>query len=219
LAFLRQHGDRPARREPILNLPPATQTLLLVMLGVHLVRQLLSEVQDNWVIESFAFIPARYTLPGGFGWEAVVSPLTYMLLHASWLHLIVNSTALLAFGAGVERRLGAWRMLAFAFACGLASAALHFAVYADSMNPVIGASGAISGLFGGVLRILPGRRPGQGLRGLWPIIVVWIGGNIAFGLTGAPGGSGDIAWVAHLGGFFAGLALFGLFDRRRPPEL
>jgi membrane associated rhomboid family serine protease len=215
LAFLRPIGPRPASREPILNLPPATGVLLLANIGIHLVRQLLPQTLDDRIVASFGFIPARYTVTGGFGWEAVVSPVTYMLLHGSWLHLIVNMLALMAFGAGVERRIGGVRMVGFALLCGLAGAAVHAVVHPDSLDVVIGASGAISGLFGGVLRVLPGRRAGQGLQGLWLIIVVWIGSNVAFGLAGLPDeGSGEIAWVAHLGGFAAGLIHFGLFERR-----
>lgn len=216
--FVPASGGGPVGRQPVLNLPPMVQALLILIAATHLVRLLLPDDVDWWVIFTFAFIPARYSLPGAFDWGAIVSPITHMLLHDGWLHLLVNMATLMAFGAGVERRIGGGRMLGFAIVCGLAGVAAHYLVYADSGTPVIGASGAISGLFGGVLRLMPGRRAGQGLRGLLPIIVVWIGINVGFGLTGMPGAEGEIAWVAHLGGFIAGLAFFGPFDRpRRQP--
>lgn len=214
--FVPTRGPGPSGRQPVVNLPPMVRTLLAVLAAVHLVRLLLPQDLDWWVIVTFAFIPARYSVAGYFDWGAVVAPLTHMLLHDGWLHLLINMAMLLSFGAGIERRIGGRRMLGFAVLCGLAGAAAHYVVYSESLNPVIGASGAISGLFGGVLRLLPGRRQGQGLRGLWPLIVIWIGINVVFGLTGAPGAEGEIAWVAHLGGFVAGLILYGPFDRPKP---
>lgn len=208
----------PGSRQPMLNVPPMVQALLVVIVGVHLVRLLLSEHADLWIILHFAFIPVRYSVPEAFDWGALVAPLTHMLLHADWLHLLVNAVTLAAFGAGVERRIGGRRLLAFAVVCGLAGAAAHYLIYPDSASPVLGASGAISGLFGGVLRLLPGRHPAQGLRGLWPIILIWIAANVAFGLIGMPEDEVEIAWVAHLGGFLAGLLLFGPFDRPRREE-
>ncbi len=193
-----------------------TQGLLLLLLGVHLVRLALPARLDDWVVLTFAFIPARYTRPGAFDWGAVAAPLSAMLLHGGWLHLVMNMVALLAFGAGVERRMGGARMLALAVVCGLAGAAAHLTVYPRSVEPVIGASGAISGLFGGVLRLLPRRRPGRGLQGVWPAVAAWVAANVAFGLVGLPEAGAGIAWVAHLGGFAAGLLLFGWFDR--PPR-
>jgi membrane associated rhomboid family serine protease len=209
----------PAGRQPVLNLPPMVQALLILLAAVHLVRLALPQDWDWWAIETFAFIPARYSVAELFDWGAVVAPVTHMLLHGGWLHLIVNMATLMAFGAGVERRIGGRRLLGFAIVCGLAGAAAHYLVYMDSLNPVIGASGAISGLFGGVLRLLAGRRQGQGLRALVPIVLIWVAANVAFGLTGVAGAEEGIAWVAHLGGFFAGLVLFGTFDRPKlePP--
>jgi membrane associated rhomboid family serine protease len=76
---------------------------------------------------------------------------------------------------------------------------------------MVGASGAISGLFGGVLRLMQSL---GGLRRLWPLIVLWVGASVLLGLVGFPGVAESIAWVAHIGGFAAGLLLFPLFDRR-----
>ncbi|MBX6321579.1 MAG: rhomboid family intramembrane serine protease [Rhodospirillaceae bacterium] len=219
MAFFRPFGPpSQPRREPILNVPPVTQWLLLVLVGVHLVRLALPDRLDMWVILTFGFIPARYTVPGAFDWGAAAAPIASMLLHGGWLHLTVNGLALLAFGAGLERRIGGGRMLGLALVSGLAAAATQGAAFPDGTVPMIGASGAISGIFGAVLRLLPGRRPGAGLRGLWPVIVVWVAINVAFGFARLPELGGEVAWVAHLGGFAAGLILFGLFDRHpRPP--
>lgn len=214
--FVPTRGPGPAGRQPVVNLPPMVQAMLLVIAAIHLVRLALPPDLDWRVVATFAFIPARYSVPAYFDWGAVAAPVTHMLLHDGWMHVLINLVMLAAFGAGIERRIGGGRMLVFALLCGLAGAAAHYLVYPDSLGPMLGASGAISGLFGGVLRLLPGRNPQQGLRGLWPLIAIWIGLNIVFGLTGAPGAEGDIAWVAHLGGFGAGLLFYGPFDRPRP---
>ncbi|WP_119462515.1 rhomboid family intramembrane serine protease [Rhodospirillaceae bacterium SYSU D60014] len=201
----------PTTRQPILNLPPMVTRLLVANLAVHGIRWMLPDTTDVGVILSFGFIPARYMLPDLFGWQALVSPVTHLFLHGSLVHLLINMVMLMAFGSGVERRIGGPRLLAFALACGVLGAAAHFLLHPLSIMPVIGASGAISGLFGGVLRFLP-RRGGS----LWPIVLLWIGVSILFGVTGIPGdGGAAIAWAAHVGGFLGGFLLFGLFDRKR----
>jgi membrane associated rhomboid family serine protease len=60
-------------------------------------------------------------------------------------------------------------------------------------------------------------RGGRGAGALWLVALIWVVGNIVFGFVPVLETEGEIAWVAHLGGFFAGLALFGLFQRRASP--
>lgn len=198
-------------RQPILNIPPITKALLIANVAVHALRLLLTGALDDALVATFAFIPARYTAQGAFGWPALVDPLSYQFLHGSLAHLGINMLALLAFGAGVERRIGGRRMLVFTLLCGVVSAAAHLIAYPSSIDPVIGASGAISGLFGGVLRF---RAQGGARRGLWPFIALWIIMDVVTGVTGMGGDGEAIAWVAHIGGFLAGLLLFGFFDRQ-----
>jgi membrane associated rhomboid family serine protease len=201
----------PPARQPIFNIPPATQALIVANVVVHLARLLLAPASDDALVSLLAFVPGRYTEPGTIGWAALVDPVTYQFLHANLVHLGVNMLALLAFGSGVERRIGGRRMVIFYLVCGVASAAAHFAVYPTSLMPIIGASGAISGLFGGVLRFQLGDR---GRRGLWPVVILWVVINVVLGQTGMPGmEKAAIAWVAHLGGFAAGLLLFNLAAR------
>jgi membrane associated rhomboid family serine protease len=208
--------DRPTLpRQPILNIPPATKALLIINVVVHGLRMLLTPALDDTVIENFGFIPARYTVPGEFGWTALVAPITHQFLHGNLAHLAVNMVALLAFGAGVERRIGGARMAVFTLLCGIVGAAVHFAVYPHSVDPVIGASGGISGLFGAVLRfqVSSGRRNGS----LWPLVGLFLVLNVVTGVTGIGAPEGEtVAWVAHMGGFVAGLLLFGVFDK--PPR-
>lgn len=210
----RRGAAGPSAGQPMLNLPPMVSVLLAALLVVHVARALIPEAIDDGIVLAFGFVPARYTGAEPFGWSAIVAPLAYQLLHGGIAHLAANMAMLMAFGSGVERRIGPGPMVALAAICGVLGAAMHLAIYPDSPVPVIGASAAISGLFGAILRFLPGQ---GGLRRLLPLIALWIGASVLFGLTGLPGAEGaEIAWVAHIGGFAAGLALFGLFDRRRP---
>jgi membrane associated rhomboid family serine protease len=115
---------------------------------------------------------------------------------------------LAAFGSGVERRLGSSRMLAFYLLCGMAGAFAQFAADPASPRVLIGASGAISGLFAAVLWFTVRR------QGFWFLVALWLVMNVVTGeIDPIGGGSGHIAWVTHLGGFIAGLVLFPVFDR------
>jgi membrane associated rhomboid family serine protease len=120
---------------------------------------------------------------------------------------------LAAFGAPVERVLGWRRFLAFYLIGGVVAGFVHVLFFYDAVDPVVGASGSISALFGGVLILL--RRLGR-LPSLIPIALIWIGLNVFFGIVGGtPGAGGDpVAWTAHIGGFVFGLLAIRLFVPR-----
>jgi membrane associated rhomboid family serine protease len=111
---------------------------------------------------------------------------------------------LAAFGTGVDRWIGGKRMLALFVLCSFASTLVHFLFNPFSTDPVIGASGGLSGLFAAILIMMQqkGLVP-TGRYGLWPLIIIWIGISVLFGMVEAPGG-GAVAWAAHIGGFLAG---------------
>jgi len=193
--------QQPQERQPILNLPPATAAVGAVLIAIHVLRQFLDIPADNWLILNFGVVPAYWaTGPSALDLLALVS---HMLLHGSWPHLVFNLAALLAFGTGIERLLGAGRMLGTLLAGGIAGAALHLVVYFGDPTPVVGASGGLSALFGLTMFAIAMRTGG------WPrlaaITAIWLGMNLVFGLIGTPGGA-SIAWVAHMGGYFLGLA-------------
>jgi membrane associated rhomboid family serine protease len=183
---------------------------------------------DQAVVMLFGVVPARFGFEGGRlvsaqGAAAAWSLVTYTFLHGGWLHVGVNAVWLLALGSGVARRLGAARFLGFYFLCGALAGLTYVAVQPGSAVPAIGASGAVSGLLGAVIRFIGAGRAAPGHR-LLPLgdrrvlilVILWFVVNIAFGRTGLAGltGGQPIAWEAHIGGFAAGLILFGLFDRR-----
>lgn len=159
----------------------------------------------------------------------VVTPLTSMFLHASWGHLLGNGLFLWVFGKGVEDSMGRGRFLLFYLVCGAAAAFAQIAVNPSSAVPMVGASGAISGVLGGYLRLYP-RVPVRVLF-IWLIFIQvvrvpafllllwWIGYQVVLGLpelTRAGSDTGGVAFWAHIGGFLAGLLLVKGFSR---PEL
>ena len=232
-----------AAREPIFNVPRSVAGVAAVLILVQVVRGLLPDELDLTLLLALAFIPARYSgaaleLPGGY-LTAVTSFVTYMVVHAGWVHLLVNLAWMLAFGSAVARRVGGRKFLTFSVLCGIAGALTHLAFHYGDMAPVVGASAAISGQMAGALRFIfsakpqPGERmpdfiaaPRMSLgetltdRRMIAFLVFWVALNAYFGLSSVKigGEQGGIAWEAHIGGFLCGLLLFGAFDRGRPTE-
>ncbi len=175
-------------------------------------------------------------LPGGFGAE-LWTFFTYAFLHADWVHIGLNLAWLLPFGTALARRFGTWRYVVFMLIMSAAGAFAHLVSHPGEMVPMIGASAAISGAMAAAMRFVfqkdgpletwregnedAYRVPAASLVATFRdvrfllFLGVWIGLNALFGLgtvsIGAEQGQ-QIAWQAHLGGFFAGLVLFNAFD-------
>ncbi len=216
---VRRPGPERGAGERAINLPPAIFWLIAANLAVHLVRELLSDAADQQVILQFGLVPSAYTSNKPIDtFSLILAPITYQFLHGGWVHLGVNMITLVAFGAPIERVLGVRRFLLFYLSAGIVAGAVHVLFFPDSSDVVIGASGAISGVFGAVLMLL--RQSGR-LSSLLPVAGVWIALNVFFGLFGGtPGAGGEpVAWVAHIGGFVYGLAAVRFFvPRPTPPE-
>jgi len=227
MAFL-QPG--PAR-QPALQAPAIVLWLIALLLAAHGARTLLLDpAASTDIIIAYAFIPVRYAFPGDL-WEKAIPFLSHVFLHGDWPHVILNSLWLLAFGPIVARRFGGALFIVFFLVCGVAGAAAYLLFNWGSPEPVVGASGAVSGLMAAGLRLMPGlfywAMPGE--TRLAPILsrpiltfsLAWAALNVAFGMIGAGflGSDGAIAWQAHLGGYLAGLLLAGPFDFLRPREL
>ncbi len=200
--------------ERAINLPPALMWLIGINVAIQLLRTLLGDEADQALVLQFGLVPAAYSGGGHDLLAQVAAPLTYQFLHGGWMHLIINMVSLAAFGAPVERLLGARRFVLFYLSAGLVAGLVHVVLFPESVDPVIGASGAISGVFGGVLMLM--RYVGS-LTSLLPVAAIWIGLNIFFGLLGGtPGAAGEqVAWTAHIGGFVYGLAAIRLFMPRQ----
>jgi membrane associated rhomboid family serine protease len=231
-------------REPFLRAPLAVFALIAVIVAAHVARVLLPETVSDQVLEAGALIPARFDAalwaqtgnPPVSLWDALLPFLGYQFLHADFLHLGVNCLWLLVAGTPVARRLSAARFLALYLVSGVVAGLVFLAANLGTISAAIGASGAVSGMMGAAIRIFYGERgfaagpPAANddagpirppLAGLFsgPIVfftVIWCITNVLAGITGL-GTSGNmqaVAWEAHLGGYFAGLILVGLFDGR-----
>jgi membrane associated rhomboid family serine protease len=210
-------GPRRGAGERAINLPPVLLWLIGINVAVQAVRELLPESLDIDMIQQFGLVPAAYTSDAGPGMlSLLLAPITYQFLHGGWMHLGINMITLAAFGVPVVRVLGAQRFLLFYLSAGIVAGFVHVFFFPDSGDPVVGASGAISGVFGAVLMLM--RYVGS-LPSLLPIAGVWIALNVFFGLYGGtPGAGGDpVAWTAHIGGFVYGLAVIRFFMPRPNP--
>lgn len=204
----------------IVNSPPVVLGLIVFLALIHILRTAFGEDWDTWTIFAFAFIPARLggsepvpMMEGSQWW----SFLTYAFLHAGWLHLGLNSIWLLVFGTPVARWFGTWRFLAISALCAIGGAVMIAATDWGSPIPVIGASGAISGLMAAAIPIMYGHGrpllPSELIRDRRALIfvVIWLGLTL---VTGAQGFIDDdglrIAWQAHLGGFITGFIVYAL---------
>lgn len=213
-AALEKGGRAAARKnpasEPMVNLPPATKFLLAVFILIHMFITVALDGERRYdIYQTFGFIPGYYTgMMDPYGWERLYGPLTYAFLHGSWIHLFMNGAMLMAFGAALEKRAGGRRMLALFFLCSLAAAAVHFVFNLHSDDPVIGASGGLSGLFAATIFLMRSdpRFGFGGRRGLWSFAALWVALSVLFGIGGGPEGAA-VAWQAHIGGFAAGFLL------------
>ncbi len=197
-------------REPIINMPPVTKYALGVLIGIQIINAfVLTPAQSDTLIETLGFTPTHFS-PENFKPLTALTPFTYMFLHGSWMHLGVNAFMLAAFGSGIERWLGARRMVMLFVISALCGALLHYGLNTPSSSPMIGASGGISGLFAAALTMINrGGREMGGRFGILPFALLWIGLSIGFGMIGGPDGS-SIAWAAHVGGFLGGLVVLRL---------
>jgi len=200
--------------EPILNLPPIVKALCLANIAVFLFCKTFPNLMTEETLYALAFVPDRYFGSQSFGFAGIFSPFTHLFIHGGWLHLTINIGTFMAFGAGLEKKIGGRRLLLLYFATGLCGALVHTLVYPYTDIPLIGASGAISGLFGGILLMMQSEgMMGSGKRKLILFIFIWMGISFFFGFLGAPGTSNPIAWTAHIGGFIGGLLLYKPINR------
>ena len=146
-----------------------------------------------------------------------------MFLHGGWLHLIGNMLYLWIFGNNIEDAMGYPRFVLFFLVCGVTAALCHALVEPSSVIPMIGASGAISGVLGAYALLYPRAQVlvavplGFFLHvAKFPALLVlgiWFSVQILSSLAAEPGEPG-VAWMAHVGGFLAGVVLVPLFKRR-----
>ena len=160
----------------------------------------------------------------------VFNVLSSMFLHGSWMHLLGNMWFLWIFGNNIEDSMGHARFAIFYLACGVVAALLQVVFNPGSVIPMVGASGAISGVMGAYLVLYPRVRvfclvpigiiPISIALPAWTMLLYWAGLQFVsglFGLFSAEAGGGVAFW-AHIGGFGAGVVLIKLFARPNDVE-
>ena len=231
----------PPRREPLFNIPSVIVGLLVVILGIQALESfVLDTYTGDLMIWDFGFVPAGLTAPQTLPPEVLTGAarlwtfVTYSLLHGGWEHVGFNALWLAAFGSPLAWRFGTARFLLFSAVAAIAGALVHFAIFPTDARPLVGASAAISAHMAGAARFVfaaggPMWRPAGTAayrlpaaplatvirdRRVLVFLGAWFGLNLLFGIGTISHAitSAAVAWDAHLGGFFAGLLLFPLFD-------
>ena len=223
--------DIPTRTTPVI-------TVALIVLNVLVFLYQISLQGDgspdalrasrDFILE-FGLVPCRLTgacAPGSGLLPATVTVLTSMFLHGGLLHVGGNMLYLWIFGNNVEDAMTKGRFVVFYMLSGVVAALAQYLGHPGSPVPMVGASGAVSGALGAYLILHPHAHvwtlvgfgwfwrlvpvPAVIVLGFW-IVVQLLNTVLTFG-SGEPGG---VAWLAHVGGFVAGMALVNVF-RQRP---
>jgi len=232
-------SDPSRPREPIVNAPTIVLVLIAALVIVHAIRDWLPFDQNSQWLLQLAFVPARLlgsdgSFSGTF-FPDYSSLLTHAFLHADWLHLMLNSAWLLAFGTFMARRCHPVGFLVLFAISSIAGALFFLVLHVGEVVWLVGASGGISGLMGAAFRVIfvandfggiavlreyPNAVPRLPLRqtlahrGTMVGVVLWLGINLILGLgLSTVLQAGDIAWEAHTGGFLFGFLAFAWFDR------
>ena len=176
-------------------------------------------------------VPPGTSFPIGEGLVCLTDPgrqvshiFTSMFLHGGWMHLLGNMWFLWLSGNNVEDSMGRPRFVIFYLVCGLTAALIQVATNPDSRIPMVGASGAISGVMGGYLVLYPRVRVfamvplGFLMTSIalpaWVMLLYWLALQFVSGLAAAGRDVGGVAFWAHVGGFVAGLVLVKFLARR-----
>lgn len=218
--------DNPTRIVPVIS-----YALLASCIAVFLWQLSLSPESQRAMIYALGVVPATLLQGASLPEEVALVPpvatiFTSMFLHGGIMHLAGNMLYLWIFADNIEDAMGHVRFVAFYLLCGVAAALTQALPAPGSEIPMIGASGAISGVLGAYLLLHPRahvlvliplglltqivRLPAMLVLGLWFLLQL-----ASEAMAG--GGGGGVAFRAHIGGFVAGLVLIPLFKRRRVP--
>jgi membrane associated rhomboid family serine protease len=218
------HDDNPTTIKPVV-----TMALIVACTAVFVLQTAMPQASGQRLIYALGVIPAVLLGDSRLAPDLVMVPsgvtvLTSMFLHGSWMHLLGNMLYLWIFGNNVEDSMGHVRYAIFYLLCGTVAVFAQALPHQESTVPMIGASGAISGVLGAYLLLFPRARvlviiplgfiaqavrlPALIVLGLWFVLQL-----LSSAL--APAGQAGVAFGAHIGGFVAGTALIIVFKHRR----
>ena len=217
------------RRTPIVTWTLIGANVLVFLGSLSLVGPAGEALVMRFGVIPDVIVHGHWTVPRADGGAvgSWVTPFTSMFLHGGWLHLGSNMLFLHVFGDNVEDALGRFRFLLFYTVCGVGAVVGQILVDPNSMVPMIGASGAISGVLAGYMTLFPHARIVTLVPififihfmevPAWIFIVLWfalqlVQGYLSLGIIAE--GSGGVAWFAHIGGFLAGLVFVRALYRK-----
>jgi rhomboid family protein len=220
----------PLKDENPTQTTPIVTSLLIAVNTLVFLYQIFLGSLDRAFVFRFGAIPAELLHlvrhPQGSGLPPQITVLTSMFLHGGFFHLAGNMLYLWIFGNNIEDVMGHVRFILFYLICGIIAVYTYAFINSDSTVPMIGASGAISGVLGAYLLLFPHARVLTLLMlGFFiqfvdlPAVVVlgfWIVIQLLYGIFSLAGPMGAVAWFAHIGGVLAGMALVWPFKKRRP---
>jgi membrane associated rhomboid family serine protease len=231
-------GDEPAHRgrvviplkdsNPTDRFPLITVAFMILNILVFLYQVSLGDDAIEAFVGAFSLVPARLfhassLLPGPV--PVGITIVTSQFLHGGLLHLVGNMLYLWIFGNNVEDAMGRCRFIVFYLLCGVMASMAHALMNAQSNIPMIGASGAISGILGAYVLLYPKARVltlftlGFFVRMIEVPAIMVLGFWFVFQFLNAlvAQGAGGVAWYAHIGGFLAGSVLIIVFKRSDVP--
>ncbi|ADJ27736.1 rhomboid family intramembrane serine protease [Nitrosococcus watsonii] len=210
---------------PTSTLPVTTIGLIGICIIVFLWECSLSSREFAQAVYHFAVTPVFFLnkiTPADSPIPIQLTLITSMFLHAGTWHLASNLLFLWIFGKTIEDATGHVRFIIFYFLCGIIAIMPYILLNPASQNPIIGASGAISGVLGAYLRLFPHSRiVAIYLRGIYPtlgqvpaewVLIFWYGLQLLYGIS-ADTEQTAVAWEVHLSGFTAGMLFVPLFYR------
>ena len=228
------HDENQTLRTPIITylLIAANVLVWVVVEGAGSPLAVARAVCDLGLIpgELTLSLPPGTRFPMGEGLVCLTDPgrqvanvITSMFLHGGWMHLLGNMWFLWLFGNNIEDSMGRVRYVVFYLLCGVAAALTQVIVTPASAIPMVGASGAISGVMGAYLILYPRVRvytivpigfiPISIALPAWTMLLYWFGMQFLGGLVRSSSDEGGVAFWAHAGGFLAGIVLVKIFAR------
>jgi membrane associated rhomboid family serine protease len=214
---------------PTRTTPFVTLFIIAANVAIFIYQVMLPQGPEQQFVLHYGMVPDRLSLELGSTGAPLLGMapvLTSMFLHGGFMHILGNMWFLWVFGDNIEDRLGHFRFVWFYLLCGVGAALAHFLTDPRSTIPVIGASGAISGVLGAYLVLFPGQRvitliplivimttvrlPAVIILGYW-FVLQFVNG---LGALAGPQGPG-VAWWAHIGGFVLGMVLVKAFEPRQ----
>jgi membrane associated rhomboid family serine protease len=221
--FIPLHDDTPLK---VIRFQFVTLLIIVVNVGVYLATGAFASQQGfGHVVAGFGIMPGEITGaaavdPSFLQASPPLTLITYMFLHAGWWHLISNMMFMWVFADNIEDAYGPFAFAFFYLVCGVAAGLAHIAMAPASLDPLIGASGAVSGVLGAYALLYPRARVWILLFMRLPLRIgaMWVLGgwfllqvfNAYFGAVGAQA----VAWWAHIGGFITGFAVTWMLRNR-----